>query len=221
MNRFQHTGPPLLFSRRTLTIILLVTLGCLPSLAFHTSTVHASSTANVAIVDYRFLPPRLNTTTGTMVIWTYALNGGDIHTVTSNNTTSNGSPVFQSTNPNPLHPGQSYSHTFNQPGNYAYYCAVHPTLMNAWVNVTGSPVTPPSSNPPPANNSPADFTAIIIAGGTVAGAALSLIGVFVYRARKKNPGMGNSCQPLLAPSPCRTGNDTGFFDWGMSATFET
>ncbi len=113
--------------------------------------IYAISQASVAIVDYEFRPIRLNITTDTIVIWTYSASGTDIHTVTAKNRTQSGSPIFASTGP-PLRPGQSYNFTFNSPGNYAYFCGVHPTLMNAWVNVTGPPIVPPNPSRTPSTN---------------------------------------------------------------------
>ncbi len=181
------------FPRRTILSTITIFLASSTLVAWlpaaPTVKVHANTQASVTLVDYAFRPLRLNITTGTTVTWTYAANGSDIHTVTSKNTTQNGTPVFHSTNPNPLHPGQWYNYTFNQPGNYAYYCAVHPTLMNAWINVTGSPVNPPPSNPPPSNppgSSPPHLLILPIAVGAV-GLSAAFLAIFVYRRRPKRP----------------------------------
>ena len=164
------------FWRPLLFLVLLLWL-VQPTPQTMAPMTHATPQAAVTILDYQFRPVRLNITTGTTVTWTYIANGSDIHTVTSKNNTQSGSPVFASTNPNPLHPGQSYSFTFNLPGNYAYFCGVHPGLMNAWVNATGPPVTPPPPTLPP--SSP---TLFIIAG---MGLAVLIIAMSILLVRRR------------------------------------
>ncbi len=145
--------------------------------------IYASGQANVAIVDNAFLPKHINVTTGTTVIWTYASNWSSMHTVTSvGNTTTGGSPLLNS---GPLSPGQTYSHTFYRPGLYTYQCSFHftiPAMSNAWVNVTGAPITPPS----PQNAQP-NFTLIVIAGGVVAATIVATLALFVRRNRRMTP----------------------------------
>ncbi len=146
-------------------------------------SVHSSSVANVTIVDYAFRPASENVTTGTMVVWTY-LTGGDIHTVTSVNETQAGSPVFAS-GPNPLHPGQSYNFTFYSPGKFAYYCAVHPSLMKGWVYVTGPPITPPLQ---PSSNNNSLLTITALTAGVL---VLTIAGILIYRRRLRTKPIGS------------------------------
>lgn len=143
-------------------------------------TVRGSNQATVAIVDYAFSPKHLNVTTGTTVIWNYG-SGYSEHTVTSvGNTTGSGSPLFNS---GTLSPGQSYQHTFNNPGVYTYQCSFHyatyPAMANAWVNVTGTPVSPP-----PQTSTPPDYTLVTIIGGLFAAVAGTAAVVIVARRRK-------------------------------------
>jgi len=153
------------------------------STLIHTASIsaNASDQANVAIIDNKFLLKHINVTTGTTVIWTYASNWSSLHTVTSvGNTTQSGSPLLNS---GTLHPGQSYSYTFYQPGLYTYECAYHftiPAMSNAWVNVTGTPVTPPSTqNPPP------DYTLITAAAITVAAVTVAMLALFVRKKKRR------------------------------------
>src|SRR5438309_5860445 len=165
------------------TFTLLILVFALSTL-IHTASLsaNASDQANVAIIDNAFLLKHINITTGTTVIWTYASNWSSLHTVTSvDNTTQSGSPLLNS---GTLRPGQSYRYIFYQPGLYTYQCSYHftiPAMSNAWVNVTGTPVTPP-----PTQNPPPDYTLITAAAITVAAVTAAMLTLFV---RKKNEGL--------------------------------
>ncbi len=77
----------------------------------------------VIISVFKFKPDPVKISAGTKVIWT---NSDDLtHTVTSG---INGEPtgVFDS---GPFTGGQTYSFTFSQPGQYPYYCKVHPFMI--------------------------------------------------------------------------------------------
>ncbi len=143
----------------------------------------------MTIVDYEFRPIRLNITTGTIVIWTYSASGTDVHTVTAKNQTQSGSPIFASTGP-PLQPGQSYNFTFNLPGNYTYFCGVHPTLMNAWVNVTGPPIVPP--NPP--GQTPSTNLVEFVIGIAIIAIAIAVAAIGILWARRRRDGARASAQ---------------------------
>ena len=140
-----------------------------------------SSQATVTIIDSKFLPKHINVTTGTTVIWNYASNWSSQHTVTSvGNTTQSGAPLLNS---GTLNPGQSYQYTFYNPGLYTYQCSYHFTsiyMSNAWVNVTGAPVSPP-----PPTSVPPDYTVVEIIGGLIAAVAVTAAIVVVARKRKR------------------------------------
>ena len=165
------------------TFTLLILVFALSTL-IHTASLsaNASDQANVAIIDNAFLLKHINITTGTTVIWTYASNWSSLHTVTSvDNTTQSGSPLLNS---GTLRPGQSYRYIFYQPGLHTYQCSYHftiPAMSNAWVNVTGTLVTPP-----PTQNPPPDYTLITAAAITVAAVTAAMLTLFV---RKKNEGL--------------------------------
>ncbi|HBN08324.1 MAG TPA: hypothetical protein DD435_06670 [Cyanobacteria bacterium UBA8530] len=81
---------------------------------------------SVAIRNYSFMPSSLQAVRGTTVTW---VNRDSVpHTVTAN---SPGIDYFDS---GVLSPGNSYSHTFNLNGSYAYHCRLHP-YMNGEVDV--------------------------------------------------------------------------------------
>jgi plastocyanin len=71
----------------------------------------------VTIRDFEFDPADVTISVGDTVTWTN--DGPSTHTATAND------GEFDS---GQLAPGQSYSHTFNQAGTYAYICQIHPNM---------------------------------------------------------------------------------------------
>jgi plastocyanin len=94
-----------------------------------TSASSASSTtaktATVTIQNFAFAPANLTVKVGTKVTWTN--HDSAPHTVTSDTGTTLNSAQLSN--------GESYSHTFTQPGTYNYHCTVHPN-MKATITVT-------------------------------------------------------------------------------------
>jgi len=72
----------------------------------------------IDIEDFAFGPPNVRVTAGTTVTWTNRDSVG--HTVTSEDGDELDSEL--------LGKGESYEHTFTQPGTYAYYCKPHPYM---------------------------------------------------------------------------------------------
>ncbi|MBN1134722.1 MAG: cupredoxin family copper-binding protein [Methanosarcinaceae archaeon] len=72
----------------------------------------------VSIKNFEFQPQNIRILAGDSVTW----NNDDsvTHTVTSDN------DEFDSGN---LGPGDSYTHIFEEPGNYSYSCKLHPTMV--------------------------------------------------------------------------------------------
>jgi plastocyanin len=95
------------------------------------------STVSVKIGDDNFTPLNLTITHGQTVHWTNM--GGEPHTVTANPGTEKCKPTssedFESSNTVPLNPGDTFDHTFNTPGTYAYHCEVHGCFMKGTVTV--------------------------------------------------------------------------------------
>jgi plastocyanin len=83
----------------------------------------AQTTATeVKIDNFAFAPQRLTVKAGTAVTWT---NEDDIpHTVTSSN------KVFRS---KALDTNDKFSFTFTTPGEYKYFCSLHPHMTGAIV----------------------------------------------------------------------------------------
>ncbi|MEU6194387.1 cupredoxin family copper-binding protein [Streptomyces sp. NPDC047061] len=80
----------------------------------------------VAIQNFAFSPATLKVPVGTTVTWTN--QDTDAHTVTS---AGSGGPLHSAA----LATHATYSHTFTEPGTYAYLCTIHP-FMTATVEVT-------------------------------------------------------------------------------------
>ncbi len=82
----------------------------------------ARSGPQVTIDNFQFGPARLTVPVGTTVTWT---NQDDmVHTVTSS------TKAFSSQG---LETGESFSHTFDKPGTYEYFCALHPRMTGSVV----------------------------------------------------------------------------------------
>jgi len=83
------------------------------------STSSSHQSVSVSIQSFAFSPKTLTIKAGDTVTWTNMDSAS--HTVTSDP----GSSELGSGN---LPNGQSYSHTFTQPGTYTYHCAIHPSM---------------------------------------------------------------------------------------------
>jgi len=84
----------------------------------------AAGPNEVVINNFAFGPTTLTVKRGTTVTWIN--KDGDAHTVTA----VGAKPLFGS---NPLDTGESFSFTFSQPGTYAYFCKIHPTMKGVVV----------------------------------------------------------------------------------------
>jgi plastocyanin len=75
----------------------------------------APGEADASIVDFSFEPATLDVAAGSTVVWTN--DGLAPHTVTGDFADSG-----------VLEPGQTFSHTFAEPGEFSYVCAIHPQM---------------------------------------------------------------------------------------------
>jgi plastocyanin len=98
--------------RRIAALIPLAFIAAAPSIARP-----AQTTATVAIRNFAFTPQVLTVRPGTTVTWTNT--DEEPHTVTST------SRAFGS---GALDTGGTFRFTFAKPGEYAYYCALHPHM---------------------------------------------------------------------------------------------
>jgi plastocyanin len=80
-------------------------------------TTDAATGAAVSIDDFAFSPAALTVTAGTTVTWTN--NQGVTHTVTADD---------GSWDSGDLATGETFTHTFDTAGTFAYHCAIHPTM---------------------------------------------------------------------------------------------
>lgn len=85
-----------------------------PVTATRAQSVRAAGSASVSARDNLFAPPSLTIDVGDTVTWSN--DGDNAHTVTANG------GGFDSGN---LDPGQSFSHSFSEPGTFPYYCQYH------------------------------------------------------------------------------------------------
>lgn len=97
----------------------------------------ATSGAAVEVVDFTYMPESLEVAVGDQVTWT---NEDDFaHTVTAGEP---GEPTGAFDGPlgetgAHANSGTTFSTTFDEPGTYPYFCALHPSMTGAIV-VTGS-----------------------------------------------------------------------------------
>jgi plastocyanin len=78
--------------------------------------------ADITIEHFQFQPSALTVPAGTTVTWVN--HDSDTHTVTSP-TGAFGSPALET--------DDTFSFTFNAPGTYAYFCALHPHMKSTVV----------------------------------------------------------------------------------------
>ena len=101
-----------------------------PTSATQAGTVAAAPAGKsaVAVKQFQFMPAELVVKTGTAVTWT---NEDDIlHTATSGATPGTPDGTFDG----PMDGrGKSFSHTFSQPGRYAYFCNRHNSMTGTVV----------------------------------------------------------------------------------------
>jgi plastocyanin len=83
------------------------------------TTAPTTATANVTIDNFTFSPAELTVAPGTRVVW---VNHDDIpHTATSDsNPRSFSSPALDT--------DETFSFVFTTPGDFAYFCAIHPHM---------------------------------------------------------------------------------------------
>jgi plastocyanin len=100
------------FARRALGALLLAALAAAPAMARP-----QQATNTVAIQNFAFAPQVLTVTAGTTVTWTNS--DEDPHTVTATDKSFHSAA---------LDTGGKYSFTFAKPGEYAYFCSLHPHM---------------------------------------------------------------------------------------------
>jgi len=108
--------------------------------------------ATVTLIDESYQPPALEVAVGATVTWEN-IDGDDDHTVTSSDGAFNSGV---------LAPGSDFEHTFDAPGTFPYFCAIHPE-MEGTISVVGDARAPVASGAvesasPVASSAPAEAT---------------------------------------------------------------
>jgi plastocyanin len=100
-------------------LVVAVVLAAMPTVASgrNATTVRANP-ATVEIRDMHFNPPVLTITAGTTVTWVN--EDGEPHTVTDRGL------AFRSA---ALDAKDSFSYTFARPGQFTYFCTIHPMMV--------------------------------------------------------------------------------------------
>jgi len=98
----------------------------------------AASEAEVVMKLVAFTPDQLEVAAGTTVTWTNRDAGA--HTVTSGTVEQGGAGVTQEPDgtfdSDDIPKGDTFEHTFEEPGTYPYFCALHPATMRGEIRVT-------------------------------------------------------------------------------------
>ena len=94
----------------------------------------ATSDLAVSIVDFAFEPPTIEAPTGSTIVWTN--DGLAPHTVTGDFADSG-----------ILEPGQLFSHTFAEEGEFSYACAIHPQMVGTVRVIAAVEAAPAQATP--------------------------------------------------------------------------
>jgi LPXTG-motif cell wall-anchored protein len=152
-------------------------------------TAHAAGDPGVTIADFHFSPATTTIHAGDTITWSNS--GPSSHTATA----SNGS-----FNSGILKKGQSASHTFTQPGTYAYVCQIHSFMHGTIIvlaSTTSTTTTPaaaaPTATTPTATTAAAQTpptptlpnTGFNVLAGLFAGLVLLGLGTGLRRTRSR------------------------------------
>lgn len=88
------------------------------------SAKHDAEEIRVTVVDTAFKPAQVSVAVGSKLVWKQS--GKQPHSVTATQDEFDSSPDCSPLEiASCLHEGSSFSHTFDKPGTYRYYCRVH------------------------------------------------------------------------------------------------
>ncbi|HEX3264362.1 MAG TPA: plastocyanin/azurin family copper-binding protein [Candidatus Limnocylindrales bacterium] len=153
--------------------------------AFVVGPVLAAGSA-VGIVGKAFDPATITVSAGDTVTWTVNQSIGEPHSVTSGTPQDSGKQFDSGINLKDN--GQSFEFTFKDPGEYLYYCEVHPTEMTGKVVVLAEGASPPPSvEPPPSEEKTGVPAERRLLAGTVLVIALVLMFAGAWLWRRMNP----------------------------------
>ena len=126
----------------TLARRLAILAGLIVALTAAAAPVLAAG-GDVSIVGTSFEPATITIQAGGTVKWTVTQSIDQPHSVTSGTPEDSGK-IFDSgtagaNNSFKLRDnGESFEYTFNEPGEYPYYCVIHPTQMTGKVPMLGN-----------------------------------------------------------------------------------
>jgi plastocyanin len=142
-----------------------------------------------------FSPANVTVAPGETVTW----NFNELHTSTSD------SQIGPETWDSGQRSSGTFSHTFNTPGMYPYYCFLHSspggTLMNGVVTVSGLGATPTPTATPPTQPTP---TATFTPPGATPTATPTLVGVSTPTATPTTPAPATPTATPPPPGPSAT-----------------
>jgi plastocyanin len=152
----------------SLTTIAAIALFVAVSIALTMTPGASAASHDVSISNFAFSPNSITIAPGDTVTWTNS--DGTTHTVTGSN---------ESWGSGNMANGQTYTHQFNETGDFTYHCAIHPSMTGV-VHVTSDGGTPQQPHSPGLSSSA--LIAIIAAVAVVA--AVSIV-VLWRRMRSK------------------------------------
>ena len=154
-------------------------------LALFVAPVLAANDA-VGIVGKAFQPSTITISVGDTVTWTVDQSIGEPHSVTSGTPQDSGKAFDSGINLKDN--GQSFQFTFKEPGEFSYYCVVHPTEMTGKVVVLAEGASPPPSiEPAPSEEHTGVPAERRLLAGTILVIALVLMFAGAWLWRRMNP----------------------------------
>lgn len=197
---------------RMLTVLVLaagaLTAGTLAAIA---------QGADVQVADNRFEPATIEVEVGTTVTWTHS--GSNPHTVTAADGSWDSNPdcngFADAGAGHCMTNGQTFQHTFSEPGTYTYYCKLHGTadgqgmagtIVVRAAGTTGGQTSQPAAQEPEveasitASDQSGDGTSVRVDSVTITGAP----GFVVIHADG-----GGAPGPVIGHAPIPEGTSTG------------
>ena len=99
-------------------LLIAAVLAAAPGLALAGDTATATPPSVVEIHNMKFTPPTLTVSAGTKVTW--------VNDDTTPHTVTDKAKVFRSA---ALDTKDSFSYTFASPGEFTYFCTIHPMMV--------------------------------------------------------------------------------------------
>ncbi len=147
----------------------------------------------VSIAGKAFEPATITIGQGDTVTWSVSQSIGEPHSVTSG-TAEDAGKIFDSGTAGNNSSfklrdvGESFEHTFNEPGEFLYFCTIHPVDMTGKVVVLAEGASPPPSvGPPPSEEHTGVSTEKRVTAGAILAVSLVLMFGMAWLWRRMNP----------------------------------